>query len=69
MIFIVIKIILTSVNVVVLLAGTVQGSVVYAHLCDKSNFCVSRPEYKDFIAVVILSGVSALFWVSRQYHN
>ena len=73
MIFLVIKIILTSVNVIVLFAGAVQGSVAYVNYCDDYS-CDFKPEYKfdsdvDFIAVIILSGVGTLFWVSRQCHN
>ena len=59
-----------------LLIGTIQGSLAYADYCydgeyDHSNTCKfkgnSDENYVDFVAVVTLSGVGALFWVSSMF--
>ena len=78
--FSIINVSLAFITVIVLLAGTLQGIIAYSNYCNDDNdynyynFGTKRCEFKharnkydadvDFIAVVVLSGVGALFWVS-----
>ena len=76
-----VKILLASLTVIVLLAGLFQGAISYGDYCgdddhynqfdDDSKRCdfSSTGKYTadvDFVAVVILSGVGALLWVSTN---
>ena len=82
MVFSIIKILLTTFTVVVLVAGTFQGTIAYSNYCDnddeydyllhklkKCDFSDNQYEYDydvDFIAVIVLTGIGALFWVSNK---
>ena len=72
---------LASVTVIVLVAGAVQGSVAYADFCDELSDYHPLSDKKnckfkskntfdsdvDFVIVIALSGVGALFWVSYKH--
>ena len=62
---------------IVLGAGAIQGAVSYAEYCDdddyygddykRCDFSNSERQYDfdvDFVAVVIVTGICAFFWVS-----
>ena len=80
--FSIINICLALLTATVLSAGTIQGAVAYSRYCydssafffdyaKKCDFEHAESEYNadvDFVAVVVLSGFGALFWVSVESH-
>ena len=75
MAFFVIKIIIAVITAIELGAATIQGSASYAEyckddddiyyykLCDFSNEERKHEPDVDFLAVVIVTGIGAFFWV------
>ena len=72
-----VKIVTAVLVTIVLGAGTIQGAVSYAEYCDdddyygvdykRCDFSNSERQYDfdvDFVAVVIVTGICAFFWVS-----
>ena len=69
-----IKIFINTIVTIVLATGTIQGGASYGEYCDKESFhCDFYGHYQsqkydydiDFLAVVIVSAINALAWVSR----
>ena len=72
------KIFLIFITAAVLLAGTIQGAVSYANYCSGHGNYYGQRECDfgkrsesdnadvDFVAVVTVCGVGALFWVSLK---
>ena len=74
-----IKIIIAVITIIVLGAGTIQGAASYTEFCNQFYFrygsyrAVNCDFYTDdrrhdsdvdFVAVVIVTGIGAFFWVS-----
>lgn len=73
-----IKIIINTIVTIVLVTGTIQGAVSYGEYCDKEySPCDFYHHYQsrkydygiDFLAVVIVSGINAVVWVSIAVAN
>ena len=70
-----IKIIINTIVTIVLATGTIQGAASYGEYCEKDlesfhcDFNHHQRKYDsdiDFLAVVVVSGISAFVWV-RKY--